>query len=166
MDKATRMSLCRIKAVATDVDGVLTDGGMYYSDKGEELKRFSTRDGMALQRLRDAGIVCAFITGEDSRIVRARAEKLRIKDVYLGCSDKSAAGRDLCRKYGISMSELLYVGDDVNDMGLLSIAGVSVCPADAARPVLAVADIRTVCPGGQGVLREVAEELLACRKSL
>lgn len=149
-----------IRIIACDVDGVLTDGGMYYSARGEECKKFNARDGKAIERLRAAGYAFALITGENSAIVRARAKKLRIRDVYCGVKDKVAAAGELLGKYGWKFSELLYCGDDHNDAALMSKAGISCCPADAASPARKAAMHVCVRRGGEGVVSEIADLFL------
>lgn len=155
-----RRDLSRIRIVACDVDGVLTDGGMYYSSKGEQMKKFNARDGKAIERLRAAGYAVALITGEDSDIVRARAKKLKISDVYCGAADKVTAARHLLGKYGYEFRELLYCGDDHNDGALMVKAGFSCCPADATTPAVKAASLVCGRNGGAGVLSEIADILL------
>src|SRR6185369_10769788 len=124
----------RLRLVLSDCDGVLTDGTVYYSANGEELKRFSLRDGMGFERLRDMGIEGAIITRERSPIVERRAEKLGLQ-LYQGIRDKSAALEAILRERGLQPSEVGYIGDDVNDLGpiqLLAAAGLTAAPSDAA----------------------------------
>ena len=119
-DAEAMVRAARIKLVATDVDGVLTDAGVYYSDAGEAMKRFSLRDGMGVERLRDDGIETAFITRENSPIVARRAEKLKIRLCYLGVRDKAAVLPTLLAEAGVSAGEVAYIGDDVNDSGIMA----------------------------------------------
>src|SRR3982074_2389773 len=100
------------RLLCVDVDGVLTDAGMYYGPDGEVLKKFNTRDGMGLARVREAGISVAIISSEDSAIVHARAAKLKIDDVFVGASNKRTAIDELCRKHGLQLEEVAYIGDD------------------------------------------------------
>jgi 3-deoxy-D-manno-octulosonate 8-phosphate phosphatase (KDO 8-P phosphatase) len=151
----------RVRLLCVDVDGVLTDAGMYYGPDGEVLKKFNTRDGMGLARVRDAGIAVAIISGEDSAIVHARATKLQIDDVFCGASDKLAAVRSLCSKHAIGLSDVAFIGDDLNDLPALECVGVACAVADAADPVLAVAHYVTRRRGGDGAVREVCEMLIA-----
>ena len=144
-----------IKMVVTDCDGCLTDGGMYYSENGDELKKFNTRDGMALSRLREKGIITGIITGENRELNRRRAEKLHMDFIEQGAKDKLAAIQKICTGFGISLSEVLYIGDDINDLEAMNAAGFSACPADAADEVRKVADYVSVKRGGDGAVREI-----------
>ena len=155
-----RQKLAKIKMVAMDVDGVLTDGGMYYSDKGEVMKKFNARDGKAIEMLMDMGMKVAFITGENSLIVKARAKKLKIKDVYLGCKNKLKTAETLLRKHRLNFENMLYVGDDWGDIELLKRAGVSCAPFDASGVV--IDRVAYVCQrnGGEGVMAEIVRVLM------
>jgi len=150
----------RIKLIVSDVDGVLTDSGMYYSETGDELKKFNTRDGKGFELLRNEGIKTAIITSEDTRIVERRAAKLKIDYLYQGARDKVPAFRDLLAKAGVTADEVAYVGDDLADVPILEQAGLAVCPDDAVDAALEFADMRTKARGGGGVVREVAELIL------
>ncbi len=150
-----------VKILITDVDGVMTDAGIYYSERGEELKRFSMRDGMGLELVRkflDLRVI--IITGENSPIVSRRAEKLNISDVYLGIRDKAAIVEEIAQLTGMSAQNFCYVGDDVNDLRAMKMCGFRVAPSDAVSQIKAVADYITDAKGGHGVLREVADLLL------
>ena len=156
--------LDRIRVLALDVDGTLTDGAMWYSAEGEVLKRFDTRDGHGLERLRQRGVQVWLLTGENSAIVTARARKLGISEVFLGVKDKAAALRSLCERYGIEPSEVAYIGDDLNDLPCRDVAGYFVCPADARPEVLACAHRILKARGGHGAVREFSDELAAALK--
>ena len=120
-----------IKLLITDCDGVLTDAGVYYSANGEEMKRFSIRDGMGVERLRNlAGIETAIITGELSGSVRKRAEKLKITELHLGIKDKVACLQEILSRKNLQPAEIAYIGDDYNDLEVLQLVGLSACPAD------------------------------------
>lgn len=152
----------KIKLFITDADGTLTDGGMYYSEKGDELKKFNTRDGMGLQLLREAGIKTAIITSEKNKIVENRAEKLKIDYLVQGKRDggKLAATLELCELLGISLNEVAYIGDDINCYDLLSAVSVKACPADACCKVKSLPNIRIMTKnGGEGCVREFIETL-------
>lgn len=155
--------LRRIRIFATDVDGVLTDAGMYYSESGDELKKFNTRDGMGLKLLQGAGLVTALVTQEETKLVRRRGEKLAIPEVHQGVRDKLGRLRELCAKYDCSLDQIAYIGDDVNDLEALKAVGLSAAPADAMPAVLGV--VTYVCrkKGGEGAVREVAEMILAAK---
>ncbi len=155
--------LRRIKLVLSDVDGVLTDAGMYYSESGDELKKFNTRDGMGFGLLREIGIKCGIVTSEQTQMVERRAEKLKLDYLYQGKRDggKLAAAREICADMGISLDEVAYIGDDVNCFELLSSVGYAACPADAEERVKSIAGIDVMsAKGGEGALRELANKIL------
>jgi 3-deoxy-D-manno-octulosonate 8-phosphate phosphatase (KDO 8-P phosphatase) len=154
-----------VRLLCVDVDGVLTDAGMYYGPDGEVLKKFNTRDGMGLARVRAAGVAVAIISGEDSAIVHARAAKLQIDDVFCGASDKLVAVDELCARHGLGRDEVAFVGDDLNDLSALERVGLACAVADAAAPVQAAAHYVTQRRGGDGAVREVCELLIAARSA-
>lgn len=150
----------QVKLFLTDCDGCLTDGGMYYSTQGECAKRFSTRDGMGLRLLREAGIKIGIVTGEDSPAVFQRAKKLKV-DVYEpGCEDKLETVRRLCAETGVLPGEIVYVGDDVNDLCLSSFVGLFCSPCDAQEEVRSLAGYVAQRAGGHGAIREIADMIL------
>lgn len=152
-----------VKLFLTDVDGVLTDCGMYYSSDGTELKKFNTRDGMAFRLLREAGIKTGILTSEDTSIVSARSLKLHADHLYQGLTreGKLAAALDICRLEGISLSETAYIGDDLNCLDLLRAAGHAACPQDAANEVKQLPGIRVLqAVEGGGAVREWVEQIL------
>ena len=202
-----------IKLFLTDVDGCLTDGGMYYSAEGEVLKRFCVYDGMGMVCLQQAGIPCGILTSENSPLVKARAEKLKLRFLYLGVGSKVGksvtrydfslqdapspslsselhsssallgsrgvsaelppmsklqAAREICAQLGITLADVCYVGDDINDIDLLREVGFPCCPPNARPEVKGIskssgakADIRILdTPGGQGAIRELADLIL------
>jgi YrbI family 3-deoxy-D-manno-octulosonate 8-phosphate phosphatase len=153
-----------VRLLCVDVDGVLTDAGMYYGPDGEVLKKFNTRDGMGLARLREAGVAVAIISGEDSAIVHARAAKLKIDDVFCGASNKRTAIDELCSRHGLGLDEVAFIGDDLNDLPALECVGLACAVADAAEPVQAVAHYVTQRRGGDGAVRELCEFLIAARQ--
>jgi 3-deoxy-D-manno-octulosonate 8-phosphate phosphatase (KDO 8-P phosphatase) len=156
-----------IRLVVSDVDGVLTDAGVYYSAAGEELKRFSVRDGMGVELLRNAGIRTAWMTREQSALVVARARKLQIEDLWMGQLDKREALPQLVATLGYRLEQVAYIGDDVNDLGVLTWvaeAGLAVCPADAVTKVVAAAHFVTAARGGHGAFRELCELILDNQK--
>lgn len=149
-----------IKLFLCDVDGTLTDGGMYYSEYGDELKRFDTRDGMAIQMLRERGIKTGILTSEDTKIVERRAAKLKVDYLRQGIrgSDKLSVAKELCKTMGITLKEVAYVGDDNNCVELLSHVGFAACPADACNEVRSILGIHVMNRrGGDAVVREVVE---------
>lgn len=159
--KAERMSnKPAIKMVVTDCDGCLTDGGMYYSENGDELKKFNTKDGLALKRLHDKGIITGIITGEDRELNRRRAKKLDMDFIESGVKDKAKVLSELCKRYNVGFQEVLYIGDDINDYDAMRISGISACPADAASHVKEIADYVSISIGGDGAVREILEIFL------
>jgi 3-deoxy-D-manno-octulosonate 8-phosphate phosphatase (KDO 8-P phosphatase) len=157
----------RIRWVLSDVDGTLTDGGVYVSAEGESLKRFDLRDGMGVERLREVGVETAFITRENSPIVTRRGEKLKLKALYQGLRDKAGELPRIQRVLGVELGELAYVGDDVNDLEIIrAIAeqGLTGAPSDAFGPVMESVHFVARRPGGHGAFREFAEWLRGLRE--
>lgn len=156
----------RIRLVLADNDGVLTDTGVYYGPEGEAVKRYSIRDGMGMERLRVLGIETGIITGEKSLNVKRRAEKLKLKHLYLGVKDKSAALARIRQETGFSDDEIAYIGDDVNDLGIMDIVGehgLTATPADGMPQVRAMAHYICAWRGGNGAFRDFAEALITLR---
>lgn len=153
-----------IKIFLSDVDGVLTDGGMYYSESGEEQKKFNTRDGMGFQLLQSAGIKTGIITTENTKMVQRRASKLKIDYLYQGKKDggKLAAALEICEKENVLIKHVAYIGDDINCIDLLKAVGLAACPADAMQAVKNIEGIQVLqLKGGEGVVREFAEIILS-----
>ena len=153
----------RIKLFLCDVDGTLTDGGMYYSENGDELKKFNTRDGMGFQLLREAGIKTGIITSEDTKIVENRAKKLKVDFLYQSKRNggKLAVAKEICKRLGITLDEVAYIGDDVNCAELLEAVGLKACPADACEDVKAISGIHVMTKkGGEGCVREFINKQL------
>ena len=154
----------KIKLLLTDVDGVLTDNGVYYSEAGEVMKRFSIRDGMGVERLRKlCGIETGIITGERSPSVVKRAEKLNITTLHLGIKDKEALLESILAEKNLEAAEVAFIGDDVNDLGIMSKVGLTACPSNAMAQVIAIVDYRCSEKGGDGAFRDFAEWLISCR---
>jgi YrbI family 3-deoxy-D-manno-octulosonate 8-phosphate phosphatase len=154
----------QVRLLCVDVDGVLTDAGMYYGPDGEVLKKFNTRDGMGLARVRDAGVAVAIISSEDSAIVHARAAKLKIDDVFCNAANKRLAIDELCSKYGLQLAQVAFIGDDLNDLPALECVGLACAVADAAEPVQKIAHYVTERRGGDGAVREVCELVIAAKQ--
>lgn len=149
-----------VKCVLTDCDGVLTNGGMYYSENGDELKRFNARDGMGFQLLRERGIFTGIITGEDRELVRKRASKLEADVLFMGIRDKAKTLRELCETFNLRLSEIAYLGDDINDLDVIREVGFGCAVADGADSVKEAAVYVTQAKGGEGAFREVADMIL------
>ena len=174
-----------VKLFLTDVDGCLTDGGMYYSAEGDELKRFCVYDGMGMVLLQKAGIRCGILTSERTPLVVNRARKLGLDYLFMGVGSKVSrstclryapataepqeipamtkleAAKTLCGELGITLENVCFVGDDVNDIDLLEAVGFPCCPPNARPEVLAIPGIHiTRTPGGQGAIRELTDEIL------
>jgi 3-deoxy-D-manno-octulosonate 8-phosphate phosphatase (KDO 8-P phosphatase) len=161
---ATRL-LKKIKAIAMDVDGVLTDGGVWWGPNGEEWKRFHFADIMGLSLARKSGLVIALVSGENSPLVDRLASKLGISDVYKDCKDKAGALHSFSQKHGLRLQEICFIGDDVNDLLALSMVGLSACPADARPSIREICQVVTKLAGGNGAVREVVDMLLASNKT-
>jgi len=152
-----------IKLLILDVDGVLTDGGIILDNEGNEFKIFHVRDGHGIKMIMKAGIMVALITGRDSKVVERRAHELGISDVYQRCFDKRVAFRHLIEKYSVEPKEIAYVGDDIVDIPLLRISGLSVAVADADDEAKTAAMMVTKNSGGRGAVREVCDFLLKAK---
>ncbi|MCH5308511.1 MAG: acylneuraminate cytidylyltransferase [Prevotella sp.] len=153
----------QIKLFLCDVDGTLTDGGMYYSETGDELKKFNTRDGMGFQLLREAGIKTGIITSENTNVVESRVKKLKIDYLYQGKRNggKVAVALEICKELGITLQEVAYIGDDINCYDLLQSVGLAACPADAQPIVLEIPNIQILSrKGGEGCVREFIESII------
>jgi 3-deoxy-D-manno-octulosonate 8-phosphate phosphatase (KDO 8-P phosphatase) len=157
----------KIKLVITDSDGVLTDGGVYYSADGEMMKRFSIRDGMGIERLRKlANIETAIVTGELSGSVKKRAEKLSITELHLGIKNKIETLKEISARLKLKPEQVAYIGDDTNDLEVMKNVGLSACPNDAISFVKKIADYVCDQKGGHGAFRELAELIISCQKKI
>ena len=152
--------LSDIKLVLTDIDGVWTDGGMYYDNHGNEFKKFNTRDGMGVERLRNCGIETVICTSENTEIVKARAKKLQIDKCFLGVKDKGKFFYSFCKENNLKPKSVAYIGDDVNDLDIINNAGFSACPADAFEEVKEKVNYVCKTMSGKGAFREFAELIL------
>lgn len=148
------------KLIITDIDGVWTDGGMYYDQTGNEWKKFNTSDSAGVMFARKLGIPVCIITGEDTEIVKRRAEKLKIEYLFQGAKDKLSIAQDLCNKLNISLEEVAYIGDDLNDIQLLKAAGFSASPANAPVYIKQMVQHVTNLRGGDGAFREFVEHII------
>jgi len=152
----TDFRLQNIKLLVVDVDGTLTDGGMYYSSEGEALKKFNTRDGKGLELVRKKGIEVALITSENSEIVAARARKLGITRCHLGITDKKTLLDEISKEMRITLLNVAYIGDDLNDLECIKAVGFSAAPCDAENVVLDAVDYISNVPGGAGAVRDIS----------
>ena len=155
--------MVKIKLFLSDVDGVMTDAGMYYTESGDEFKKFNTHDGMGLKLLMKAGIKTGIITTEQTKIVERRAAKLKIDYLYQGkgFDGKLSAALEICAKENITIKEVAYIGDDVNCIDLLKEAGIAACPANAVKKVKEIPDIIHLKKnGGDGAVREFIDMIL------
>jgi 3-deoxy-D-manno-octulosonate 8-phosphate phosphatase (KDO 8-P phosphatase) len=153
-----------IRVFLTDVDGVLTDAGMYYTESGDEFKKFNTHDGMAFTILRERGIKTGLITSEQTRIVENRAMKLKVDYLYQGVKHegKLEAAKQICEREGITLRDVAYIGDDINCIPLLKAVGIAACPANAVRQVKDIPGIIELnIKGGDGAVRAFVDLLLA-----
>ena len=155
----------RVRLVAMDVDGVLTDGGVFYSENGEAFKRFDMRDGMGIARLHDAGLVTALVTSESTTFTTRRAEKLGIAEVHLGITKKLPVVMDICSRHGIDLLDTCFVGDDLNDLEVLEAVGFACVVADGLEQPRQVSHYVTKANGGHGAVREVCELILRAREA-
>lgn len=151
-----------VRAVALDVDGVLTDGTFIWGAGGEESKSFSFRDIMGISLASRAGVVFALISGESGPLIDRYAEKMRISHVRKSCKDKAAAIREFSEMASVPLEEICFVGDDVNDLPAMALAGFSAAPSDAHRVVLEAVDFVAKAGGGRGAVREVLDHLGLC----
>ena len=156
-------SLQKIKLLALDVDGVLTDGSIYISPAGEVFKGFNAKDGMGISCALRSGLQIAVITGRQSPIVERRCEELGITLLQQGVKDKRLALQQMAQELGLAREEIAYMGDDLNDIPAFKASGLNIVPADAAMEVLAVANIITKASGGRGAVREAITMILAAQ---
>lgn len=163
--KAPTARLAAVQLLVMDVDGVLTDGGIYYTERGDEVKRFDVRDGQGLVLLRQAGVLTAVITRRRSEIVERRADELGIVEVHQGATDKRAVLEAVLARRGLSASDAVYVGDDIGDLPAMQLVGFPVAVADAVPPVKRAAAYITTSPPGHGAIRELCDLILAAKKA-
>jgi 3-deoxy-D-manno-octulosonate 8-phosphate phosphatase (KDO 8-P phosphatase) len=149
-----------IKLVLTDIDGVWTDGSMYYDQTGNELKRFNTYDSAGILWCRMMGIKTGILTGEETEIVRRRANKLKVDYLFQGVKNKVQTAEKICEDMGITLDQVAYLGDDLNDIGLLQVVGVSACPATAPEYIRPIVNHVLSLGGGEGVFREFVESII------
>lgn len=152
--------LKKIKLIVLDVDGTMTDGKIYINNEGIEMKAFDVKDGFAIANCPSEGIEVAIITGRQSKVVEKRAEELKIKYCYQGIHDKANKLKELTESIGITLEEVCYIGDDINDLPAINIAGFTATPKDGVEDVLSIVDYVAKNKGGKGAIREVIELIL------
>lgn len=152
--------MTRPKLILTDIDGVWTDGGMYYDQTGNEWKKFHTYDSAGILFAHQRGIKVGIITGETTEIVARRAAKLKVDFLFQGVKDKLTVAKELCSKHGITLQEIAYIGDDINDVELLSNVGIAGVPSSAPAYIRRLANVPLEKKGGEGVFREFVEFIL------
>ena len=155
-----------IRAIIFDVDGVMTDGSIIYTNTGDEAKKFHVRDGAIIRPLREQGFVVGAITGRNSELMEFRAKELKLDFLFQAAKNKFARIEEMAEKHGFGWSEVCYVGDDFIDMASLKEAGLGAAPSDAPEYVKASADLVTFAKGGEGVVREVADFILAAQDKM
>jgi len=152
-----------LKAVLLDVDGVMTPGGIWYSDSGDQFKRFDVRDGLGLIALSEVGIRLGIITGKQSKLLEKRASELRIEKVYQKTPFKVPALTDFAESFDLKLEEIAFIGDDVIDIPAMELCGFSACPGDAPYTVKRVVDWQMRASAGFGALREISELIIAAK---
>ena len=162
----TQTCASRIKLVAFDIDGVMTDGGLHYTDDGHELKTFNVQDGLGLKLLQRAGLELAIVTGRNSGVVAARATDLGIAHVFQGVGDKRATVAALLARLGLRWQDCAFMGDDLIDLAVMAECGLAIAPANARPLVCERAHAVTSASGGHGAVREAAEFILAAQGRL
>ena len=159
--RSKRKSKSDIKLFVSDVDGVLSDGGMYYTEDGNEMKKFNTKDGVAFRMLHENNVKTAIITGENTNIVSNRAKKMHVDYLFQGVTDKITVLKGLCSELGISLEDVAYIGDDIGDIECLNNVGIAACPADAVSLVKEISNIIILKNiGGNGCVREFVNNWL------
>jgi YrbI family 3-deoxy-D-manno-octulosonate 8-phosphate phosphatase len=165
LDDTLQTKLKNIKLLITDVDGVLTDGGLYYTSEGLIMKKFNVKDGMGMKLLRESGIKNAIITTDTSELIKIRSERLKVDYLFLGVWDKENKLFEICKSENISTEEVAFIGDDVNDLGIIKEAGFSACPSDAVEDVQDIVDLTLTKKGGDGAFRELADLILISKRN-
>ena len=155
--------LAKVKLLSLDVDGVLTDGGIYYVDDGKTFRKFNAKDGMGLVRLRKSGVILTVISAGASGAIEFRARRLGIEHVFTNVSDKLSILKNLATKLSIQMKHVAHMGDDVNDLPSMEAVGLAIACANAVPEVIANADIITERQGGEGAVREICDAILRAR---
>jgi len=163
MKKSLIKKMQSIKVVLTDVDGVLTDGGMYYSKDGDVMKKFFTRDGMGVTLLRKIGVPTIIVTKEKNAIIKQWSKKMKIEKLYDGVLNKELILPKIKNQFKVTASEVAYIGDDVNDLGLLKLVGLSATPNDAILEAKKISVYQCVQNGGRGAFRELVDQIILAK---
>lgn len=153
----------KIKLVAFDVDGVMTDGSLTFLEDGREIKTYNAKDGLGVVMLSKAGIITSIITARDNNVVKLRAKQIDIQELYMGQKNKILALRELCEKYNLKPNEIAYMGDDLPDICVLKEVGLSTCPNDAVKEVKKTCNFITSKKGGRGAVRELCDFILKAK---
>ncbi len=156
--------LKKIKILLTDVDGVLTDEGMYYTEEGLTMKKFNVKDGMGAHLLHDEGFILGLISSDNSLIAKTRGERLLFDYTIVGTYAKLEAAKKICSERNLTLENVAFIGDDVNDLELLASVGFSAAPKNSVQKVKNLVDYVCVKKGGEGAYREIAEMILAANK--
>ena len=163
LTKDIQERFARVKLLALDVDGVLTDGGLYYSNSGEELKKFNVKDGQGIKLVMQSGVEVAIVSANNSAATLHRAKKLEIERAFIGIENKLATLEKICQELNLSLAQVAYVGDDLNDLPVLQAVGCPITVADAIPENKANVVYVTKLKGGQGCVREICNLLLQVR---
>lgn len=161
LNETVLTKLSKIKILVTDVDGVLTDGGLYYTSEGLIMKKFNVKDGMGMKLLRENGIKNAIITTDTSELIKIRGDRLKVDYLYLGVWDKDKKMLEICEQENISPEQVAFIGDDVNDLGIIDAVGLSASPNDAVAVIKNNVDIILTNNGGNGAFREFADLIIS-----
>ena len=164
MISVIKKKLKKIRLVITDVDGVLTDGGIFYSKNGESLKKFNTRDSMGMELLLNCGIKTVMLTRENSEIVKKRAKKIKIAELYSNVADKKSILPKILKNYNVRIDEIAYIGDDINDLEIMRSIGFAATPNDGNTEVKKISNYICKMKGGEGAFREIADLILGFNK--
>ena len=163
MKKKTLKKLKKIRLLISDVDGVLTDGGMYYSEKGEILKKFNAKDGMGVEILLRSKVKTILLTRENSSIVKKRGAKIKAAATYIGTFNKELQLHKICKKFQVSPTEIAYIGDDLNDSEIMKLVGFAATPSDGIKDLRKIVDYVCKNNGGNGAFREIADLIVLSR---
>jgi len=163
MKKKILKKLKNIRLLISDVDGVLTDGGMYYSEKGEILKKFNAKDGMGVEILLRSKVKTILLTRENSSIVKKRGAKIKAAATYIGTFNKELQLHKICKKFQVSPTEIAYIGDDLNDSEIMKLVGFAATPSDGIKDLRKIVDYVCRNNGGNGAFREIADLIVLSR---